>query len=281
MPRQAKRDKDIQAPAFLGKATGSARPSMRIRQEGPVSYIDASDLGNAMEMPQHETRKLFFIVLAAILLSAAVIIAYNVSVVGDLQRTRDKVTAVITRDVSLDLPKMKEYAGKSNEAMMKTFESDGYTIYDNSNDEDYNVDGFDVFKLASDVDPEKAAAAYSEGLENLGPVEAARYLKGSWRFLVSRSNGVELRLRYADFDSADANTAIQAALDSQGFEDVSIEDVAQDTMGNTNLSGKFKKNKTEYEYTISACDLSQVYDIEGAPDNAQFVGIRVTVATAV
>jgi hypothetical protein len=96
---------------------------------------------------------------------------------------------------------------------------------------------------------------------------------------VNRSQNVEMRVRYADFDSADAVSAIQVALESQGFEDANIADVAVDTMGNTNLSGSFKKDKTNYEYTISACDLSQVYDIDGAPENAQYVGIRVSVAT--
>ena len=279
MPLQAKRDKDTSAPAFIGQVTGSAASGMKLRQDGPVSYIDASGLGESMEMPRSESKRLRFIVLVAILLSAAVIVAYNVTVMGDIQKTRDQVTAVISRDVSLDLPSLKDYAGKTNEAMLSDLKAAGYTIYDNSNDEDRNVDGFDVFKLASDIDADDAATAYSHGIENLSAVEAAKYLKGSWRFLVNRSQNAELRLRYADFDATDPVSAIQTALESQGFDDANIADVAEDTMGNTNLSGTFKKDKIDYEYTISACDLSQVYDIDGAPENAQFVGIRVSVAT--
>ena len=68
-------------------------------------------------------------------------------------------------------------------------------------------------------------------------------------------------------------SAIQSAVDSQGFKDADVNDIALDTMGNSNVSGTFKKDKVTYAYTISACDLSQVYDIDGAPENAQFVGI--------
>ena len=203
------------------------------------------------------------------------------ALIEDVQKTRDAVTAAISRDVSLDLPKLQDYAGKTNEAMIESLNAAGYSLYDNTNDEDRNVDGFDMFKIASDIDPEKASNAYSQGLENLKPVDTARYLKGSWRFLVSRANGAEIRLRYADFDSADAIAAIHAAIQAQGFEDANLSDAAEDTMGNTNLSGKFKKDKVEYAYTISSCDLSQVYDIEGLPENAQYVGIRVTEAATV
>jgi hypothetical protein len=83
-------------------------------------------------------------------------------------------------------------------------------------------------------------------------------------------------LRYADFTATDAKEAIQTAIDSQGFKDADVNGIALDTMGNSNVSGTFKKDKVTYAYTISACDLSQVYDIDGAPENAQFVGIRVT-----
>ncbi|MDO4532355.1 MAG: hypothetical protein Q4C36_01400 [Coriobacteriia bacterium] len=281
MPQQAKRDIDTEPPAFIGGPTGSAAGDVHRRVEGPVTYLEADSLERPLEMPLADYRKLLPILLIALVLSAAVIIAYNMAVMGDVQKTRDQVAAAIDRDVSLDLPQLQDYAGKTNEAMIASLKAAGYTLHDNTNDEDRNVDGFDIFRIASDMDPEKAAQAYSQGIENLGPVDTARYLKGSWRFLVSRANGAEIRLRYADFDSANPTEAIQAAAAAQGFEDVNISDAAVDTMGNTNLSGTFKKDKVEYAYTISSCDLSQVYEIEGLPENAQFVGIRVTEASAV
>lgn len=275
MPRQAKREQDTEAPAFLGKRPGGAGSGVYKKQNGPTTHLAATGLERPLELPVNDQRKLLPVFIVAILLAAAVIVAYNMAVMGDSQRTQERVAEAIDRGVSLDLPVLENYAGKSNEEMMQTFKSDGYTIFNNSNDEDRNVDGFDVFKLASDVDPETAAGAYAEGLENLGPVETARYLAGSWRFLVSRVNNPEIRLRYADFDATDAKSAIQAAVDAQGFEDADISTIALDTMGNSNISGSFKKDKVTYTYTISACDLSQVYDIDGAPENAQFVGIRV------
>ena len=278
MPQQAKRDIDTKPPAFIGGPTGSAAGGVHRREDGPVTYLEAECLERPLEMTKDNYRKLIPILLVALILSAAVIIAYNMAVMGDVQRTREAVEAAISRDVSLDLPQLKDYAGKTNEAMIASLKSAGYNLYDNTNDEDRNVDGFDMFKIASDMDPERASQAYAQGLDNLKAVDTARYLKGSWRFLVSRANGAEIRLRYADFDSSDPTAAIQAAAQAQGFDDVNIADAAVDTMGNTNISGTFKKDKVEYAYTISSCDLSQVYEIEGLPENAQYVGIRVAEA---
>ena len=279
MPSQAKRNRNTEAPAFIDPMAGNAELGVHMREDGPVKHMAAASLERPLELPRAEYRKMWIIVGIAVVLSAALILAYNFTVSGDLQRQQALVNEAIMRDVSLDLPSMKDYAGKTNEAMRETFKSAGYNMYDNSNDEDYNVDGFDMFKIASDIDTEKAANAYSQGIENLRPVDAARYLAGSWRFLVSRADGVELRLRYADFQAADARAAIEAAVESQGFEDADLNTIAEDTMGNTNISGSFKKDKKTYNYTISACDLSQVYDIDGAPENAQYVGIRVTEAS--
>lgn len=276
MPRQAKRNQDTEAPAFLGRRAGGSGSGVYRKQNGPVTHLAAEGIERPFELPANQRPRLLIIVAIAVAISAALIVAYNLAVMNDASKTQEKVLAAIDRDVALELPQMKAYAGKTNEAMFESFKSDGYTIFNNSNDEDKNVDGFDVFKVASDIDPEEAASAYAEGIENLGPVDAARYLAGSWRFLVSRANNVEMRLRYADFSAESTEAAIQAALESQGFDDAKIEDLAQDTMGNTNISGTFKKDKVTYTYTVSACDLSQVYDIEGAPENAQFVGIKVT-----
>ena len=276
MPRQAKRDIDMDAPAFLGRRPGGSGSGVYAEQDGPVVRYTASSFNRSLEFPAKENRRLAFILAIAVAISIALIVAYNLAVMGDSAQTQVKVAAAIDRGVTLDLPKLEDYAGKTNEAMMASFKDAGYTIYDNSNEEDRNVDGFDVFKLASDVDPEAAGNAYAEGIENLGAVDAAYYLSGSWRFLVSRVNNAEIRLRYADFEATDATSAIQSAIDAQGFKDVDVSGIALDTMGNSNVSGSFKIDKVTYEYTISACDLSQVYDIDGAPENAQFVGIRVT-----
>ncbi|MDO4400673.1 MAG: hypothetical protein Q4D27_06985 [Coriobacteriia bacterium] len=276
MPRQAKRNQDIQAPAIPGAKQGTC---ITVRDQGPVRYLDSNALHESLEFPRSQYRKLAIILAIAIALSVAVVVAYNTSVMQDVSRTQALVNEAISRDVSLDLPVMKNYVGKSNEDMLKNFSKDGYVIYDNSNEEDRNVDGFDVFKIATDMDPDTAAAAYQQGIDTMSDVDQARYLAGSWRFIVSRANDVELRLRYADFDAVDAQSAIQYAMESQGFDDAKLTDIAEDTMGNKNLSGSFKSGKKTYEYTISTCDLSQVYEIEGAPDDAQFVGIKVTVAS--
>lgn len=279
MPPQAKRDNDTEAPAFLRSTAGNPDMGVHLHDEGPVSYLGARSLEHPFGFPRSMRRSLAIIVAVAVAISAALLIAYNVKVAMDVGASEALVGEAISRGVTLDLPQLESYVGKTNKAMMQQFSEDGYTIYDNSNEEDENVNGFDVFKLAPDVDADEAAQAYSQGIENLDAVDAARYLAGSWRFLVSRADGAEIRLRYADFDAQDAQGAIESAAASQGFE-VEASNIAEDTLGNTSVEGTFDKAGKTYRYTISACDLSQVYDIAGAPSSAQFVGIRVVEETS-
>ena len=278
MPQQAKRNLDAEPPSFVSSAAGNADLGVHLRTNGPTSYLAAESLERPLEFPRSNWQRLGMIAGIAVVISVIIIVFYNVTVSSNIASQHSLVTEAINRDVALDLPNLQSYVGKTNDEMYKQFDKDGYTIYDNTNEEDEEVNGFDVFKLASDVSADDAAKAYSTGIENLDDAEAAKYLAGSWRFLVSRSDGAELRVRYADFSSKDATAAIKSALDAEGFEG-DIAEIAEDSMGNTNLSGTFKKDKKEYDYTISACDLSQVYDIDGAPDGAQFVGIRVTEAS--
>lgn len=267
---------DIDAPSFVRRSTFSEQLGVRVVNDGPVNHLTADSLERPLEMPKSERRKAYYIAAIAAVLSLLVLAYYNFNVFSDRQAMAESVEDVLNRGVTLDLPVIQDYVGLSNEEILNSFRDFGFVLYDHTSIEDTNANGFDVYKLAGDVSVEDAAAAYDQGIDTLKPTEAARILSGSWRYLVSRPAKTEMRLRYFDFNATTATTAINDAVASQGFDPEGVSEMAEDTMGNINVTGTFEKNGVNYQYTISVCDLSQVYDIEGLPETAQYVGIKVT-----
>ena len=276
MPRQSRNTQQNRPPKFVASAAGDSDLSIHVQDNGTTRHLSAASLSRSFELPREEHRRLFIIIAIAACLCLSLLVAYNVRVMMQVHESQALVSEAISRGVSLDLPNLENYVGKTNKAMIQQFEDDGYRTYDNSNEEDTSVNGFDIFKIADDVTDEDAAAAYSQGIENLDDEDIARYLAGSWRFLMSRADGAEIRLRYADFDAQSPEQAIQTAANAESFVELVESEITQDSAGNTTFSGTFKKSNKTWRYTISACDLSQVYDIDGAPGGAQFVVIRIT-----
>lgn len=276
MPRQNRRTQHTRAPKFIESAAGDPKLSVHIHDDGITRHLNAASLSRPFELPHNERRRLLGIIAVAAFICVSILVAYNVKVMMQVHESQELVNAAISRDVSLNLPNLENYVGKTNKAMIQQLKDDGYRTYDNSNEEDTSVNGFDIFKIADDVSDEEAQAAYSQGLENLDDEDTARYLAGSWRLIMSRANGAEIRLRYADFDANSAQQAIQTAADAEGFIELVDSEISKDAAGNTTFSDTFEKSSKTWRYTVSACELSQVYHIDGAPEHAQFVVIRIS-----
>jgi hypothetical protein len=266
----------VELPAFLRRSPNNECLGVQVRNHGPVNYLGAESLERSIDLPREDFKQVLVIVAIAAAISIAALFAYNYTVFADHQETVAQIEEIINRDVTLDLPAMRDYAGRSNDDIIGSFNAAGYTLYDNTSEEDRNAGGFDMYKLASDVTTEEAAAAYSQGLDKIDPGEAAKVLSGSWRFLVDRTNGNEMRLRYIDFAATTPTTALNDAVAAQAFDAAQASAPTEDSLGNTNVTGTFEKDGKTYNYTISVCDLSQVYDIPGLPATTQYVGIRVT-----
>jgi hypothetical protein len=198
-------------------------------------------------LPREDFKQVLVIVAIAAAISIAALFDYNYTVFADHQETVAQIEEIINRDVTLDLPAMRDYAGRSNDDIIGSFNAAGYTLYDNTSEEDWNAGGFDMYKLASDVTTEEAAAAYSQGLDKIDPGEAAKVLSGSWRFLVDRANGNEMRLRYIDFDATTPTTALNDAVAAQAFDAAQASAPTEDSLGNTNVTGTFEKDGKTYE----------------------------------
>lgn len=243
-------------------------------EEQSVVYPDGSALLRPLDPPRSLKAKMFVPVVAACLIGGAVFFGYANAVIGEPQRQQEALQENITRDVALDLPGIAPLLNMSDQDIMSNLQSSGYTIYEKTPIGSNEKGGFEVIKLPSDVSLEQAGLMYVKGIDNLDPSDAGLLLHGSWSLSVDRSAGVNIRVRYADFNSQSVDAAIQNAKAAQGLADAQAEEAGVDDSGNTFQTGKVESDGESYTWRVSVCPLSDIYSVSGLPENAYYVGIR-------
>ena len=244
--------------------------------DGPVRHLDGSSLARPFDPPKPV---LVFAIVAAVV--AAIIggrYAYGAidSILHSSEREAATVEANINRGVSYDLPVLENYINLDDASVLQAFADAGYVTY-SFNEE--GEEGVDVMKLPSDVTLADAALVYAKGISSMDAVTASKYLVGSWRFVVSRTNGTEMKVRYCDLTAEGAQDAVQNAMASEGWGDnpnVTITAEGVDEVGNTYREGTIETEAGTRNWRISVCDLDGVYSISGLPSKAQYVGIRMS-----
>ena len=244
-------------------------------RKGNVDYLDGTPLRRPFAMPAAQRVVAAIIVIVAIALGALFV---NNTVLSSMREEEAATKAIadnLARQASFDtIPHMTDLVGLDDDEIRNTFKSAGYTIYDASalsNSEDMIL-----YKLASDITPDEAAAMLAQGVNALTPVQATKLLNGSWYFAAERSGATSLVTRYADFSTADPKTAVSRAVEKQGFDPQTISESGVDESGNTYSMGVVEVDKKAYTWKISALPLSDMYSIKKMPEDACYVGIRVT-----
>ncbi|MBO4365309.1 MAG: teichoic acid transporter [Eggerthellaceae bacterium] len=243
---------------------------------GTVSYLDGSVLKRPLTLPKK------FWPLVAIIAAVALMIAYtwakdvDHNVVHHSDRVEENVVEQINRGVSQDVPILSDYIDWDDDEIIQSFIDSGYTYVDMNEINGTGDASIDIIKLPSDMTFDEAAIAYTQGVSKLDSETAARFLSGSWRMMVVRESGYSYSVKYADFDSPDSAAAVQAAVEAQGFGESELGEAGIDNSGNTFQEGTIDIDDYTYHWTVSACDLSDVYSVSGLPENAQYVGVRLT-----
>ncbi len=248
--------------------------------DGPVRHLDGSGLKRPLDMPQSAKAVMgAFVVVAAVI---GGVILFNVldSVYNSAARTQLTVEENLSRSVSLDLPQLSSLFLLDNESIKQTFADSGLTTYEVSSADDSANGGFDLFKLPSDVSVADAGVMYLSGINSLSAADASRFLNGSWRMTVTRNDVTDMGVWYADFTSGSVDAAIQNALVAEAFDTSTLGESGTDEAGNTFQAGTIDVGGTTCSWRISAILLSSYYDIEGLPDTAVYVGIRMTPLTS-
>ena len=243
---------------------------------GPVRYLDGSSLARPFDLPKRALAVLCVFVLVAAVIGGVFLYTFLDTVLNASTREQASVEENLARDVSYDLPQLSALMAADDDTIRQTFADAGFTIYDKTNAEENPNGGLDLVKLPSDVTEVDAALLYAQGVSNLSAADAAKLLKGSWTFTVSRNDYVDMRVKYADFSSGSVEAAIQAAMASEGLEGSTLGESGVDDAGNTFQTGTIDVDGTTYAWRVSAIALSSVYDITGLPDTAVYVGVRMT-----
>lgn len=248
--------------------------------DGPVRYLDDSGLIRPFTMQKPHIALMGVFIIVAALIGGYLLFSTISHVQGKAIRDQAALEQNLTREVPYDLPLLPAIIEiEDNETLKQSFIDAGHTIYDMTNEDEAAAGNLRIIKLPPEISELDAVAILrGEGVSELSAIKAALLLNGSWTLEVRRSEGLTMRVTYTDFASHDIETAIQKALMTEGFDpDTIFEDGAGvDDIGNTYRSGTITINDTEYIWRVSAIDFSNVYDISGMPEDAVYVGIRLT-----
>ncbi len=245
--------------------------------EGEIAYLDGSPLKRPFNMPRAQRVIRLVIIAAAIIIG---IVFVNNTVVASLQETlraEQIVNSNLNRESSLEtIPPMYQFILYDDDTIRAMIQDAGMTMYDASDPNDPSA--MILYKLPKDMSIEEAAGLYAKGVSNLTAVNASKLLNGSWYFATDRNGGTTMVVRYADFSTGDPARAVQNALTKEGFNADSITESGVDESGNTYSMGTLDAEGTPCTWKISALPLSDMYSISGLPEDACYVGVRVTVA---
>lgn len=244
--------------------------------EGRVKYMDGSGLSRPFDFPRQSYAVVGVFLAIAAVIGVLMLVKYFDGVYGAPVRAQQAVTENLAREVSYDIPNLTTYMESDDATIKQALTDAGYTTYETTKEGEYPNGGFDIVKLPSDVSLAEAGVMYASGISSLSATDASRLLKGSWTLSVNRSGTTDMRLKFADFSSGSVDAAIQSAIKAGGLTEAAVIDAGTDDAGNTYQSGTIDANGTTYKWRVSAIPLSSVYKINGLPDTAIYVGIRMT-----
>ena len=248
-------------------------------QDGNIRYLDSGHLNRPITMPKSQVGIMMLFLAVGIVIAVALFMHINDAVFGSAERKQAAIEANITREVSYNVPVLSSLITLDDNSIKQSFTDAGLAMYEYSDPNDYPNGGFMQACFPADIDFEQAQAWFDTGISSLDAPDAAMLLNGMWTFNLNRLEYLDMRVRYADFVSGSLEAAINAAMEQQGFSSDSIlteNGAGIDESGNTYKAGTIEIGGTTYQWRVSAAALQAVYDIRGLPEDAVYVGIRIT-----
>lgn len=253
------------------------RPRKRNRRStdgSPIVYLPEKSL--AQTNGNTPGRIIFFVVILCIAIALCFYVLWNVSSVfieeDSLSETPiDQV--LITTDY--EFPPAESISLLSSNEILTYLDEQGISYYNNTNSNQAEAGGLDVFKLPPTIDAMTTAALLAQGVDNLTASEAIALLNGSWRISLASEDNYDLRVRFASFETHSDSDAILQAADDFNLTDTRTTDPAVDANGNTFIEGELVNNGETVQWKLSACPLVDIYDVTDIPEDASFVVLRI------
>lgn len=248
------------------------------RRSEQVNRLDATPLTRPFDLPKRV--KATVGVVAAIATVAGGFAVFNIAqdVLLRDQREQAAIQQTLSKETTWATPVLKDLAVLDDESMRAALEqAAGTPLIDIDALQGQDKAGLDLYRLPEGVTEEDAKTTVllmtTTGL--VSGSDAVNVLHGGWRILVDRGEYLNMNLRYADFVSTSIEEAIANAIAAQGLDGTATSDIAQDASGNTIQTGTVDIAGVPYAWQVSVCPLSEVYAIDGIPESALYVGIRL------
>lgn len=253
------------------------RRSRSVRQ--PKSSISCGNVvtldGSTLLRPQQIRGRQLLIVAVVLVIAAAIGFAMfsyaKDNVVYANEKLQKAVSSQISRGMTVDAPTPDLFIGKDDDGIRAAVEEKGYVSFENAVSDGATLE---IIKLPSDVTVEEGKALYEKGLTAIDADKAAKLLTGMWRLDVSRGDSTLMTLRFADFTSGSAASALTSAMLREGLSEDTVTDSGIDESGNTYKVGTAEVNGVTVTWRISTCELKEIYSISALPDSAMYVGVR-------
>jgi hypothetical protein len=250
------------------KQTGNISQNDQAETDGPVRYLDPGALARPLDFPRRNWPR----VIAIMAIAAVIGVIFFVNATGAGDTSSDEATQeaqqIIAQAGDLKVPVLTDYTINDANGIKSRLDDANIDYYDNSKNSD---DDLDLMKIPDGMNSSDVRAVLSGDTSSL-----IRYLANSWELVGDFDTGVDLRVRYCDMNATTAEAALRDAADTQGYKLKKTFKTSTDSAGNTSVSGKVTYQGITYNWTISACDLSNVYSAKGLPSAAQYVGIHLT-----
>lgn len=245
------------------------------KKQGSIDYLDGTPLKRPFTMPVGQRIIAIVIVAIGIVIGAMLINTYVISHWREAAETEQAIEYNLTREASIEsIPNMASLIHLDDDAIRATFNDAGYVYYDRSAEDDSN--DMMLYKGPKDMQLEEVIALYTQGIGSLEAKDASKLLNGSWSFAVDRVGGTSMVVRYVDFSTEDPQKAVQSAIAKQGFDPATTTDSGEDDSGNTYSTGTIEVDGSICTWRVSALPLTEIYSIYGLPEEACYVGVRIT-----
>jgi len=245
-------------------------------REGNVAYLDGSPLKRPFNMPVAQKIIALVIVVAALVIGLLFVNNTILASIRSTQQAEQRVADNLARQAAIEtVPQLSSVVLAEDDAIRAAFDQAGYKTYDASSlSESGNLV---LWRLPDDMSLEEAALMISQGINRLDAEQGSKLLNGSWEFELDRVNGTSAAIHYVDFSTGDPQVAIRNALEAEKFDVNSVGESGVDESGNNYSKGSIEIDGHPCTWSIHAIPLSDMYSISGLPEDACYVGVRITV----
>ncbi|MCH4184523.1 MAG: hypothetical protein LKF61_03460 [Eggerthellaceae bacterium] len=242
---------------------------------GSIRYMNGSCLNRPLDLPTGKRPVVIIFAVLALIIGIYLSVTLVDSLVNGKSKEISSVEQIISQPVTQNIPVLTSFMPLDDTTIDADLQTYG-SILDIESITHAKDTTIDSIKLSSQMPLTDAITLYTKGLTNISSTDAARFLNGSWRLVVARNGAVDMKLKYADFNSNTADTAISTAMQSQGFTAAEVTSSGTDSSNNTYKTGTTIVDGETYTWQIYVCPLSDIYKVDGFPDTAQYVGIHLT-----